>query len=64
MLIIGLHDKKLQERLLREINLILDVSQNNVDAIRKNRKYFEQSSKQKMIMKCSFAVVLTNAVHV
>ena len=64
MLIIGLHDKKLQERLLRKINLILDVSQNNVDAIRKNRKYFEQSSKQKMIMKCSFAVVLTNAVHV
>ena len=79
MIIIGLHDKKLQERLLREINLTLDrtvdicqtieltrshakaIQQGtshsndyNVDAIRRNRKDFEQSAKQEMIMKCKF----------
>ena len=101
MLIISLHDKKLQEHLLRKINLTLDrilvicqtteltrshaqaiqrgtsysndynvdvsqnkVSQDNVDAIRRNRKDFEQSSKQEMIMKLSFALILTNVVLV
>ena len=69
MLIIGLHDKKLQERLLRKMNLILDefqnkVSQNSKKRYSKNRKYFEQFSKQEMIMKCSFALILTNVVHV
>ena len=78
-MIIGLHGKKIQEHLLREINLTLDrtveicqiteltrshakaIQQGtsysndyNVDAIRRNRKDFEQSSKQKIIMKCKF----------
>ena len=98
MPIISLHDKKLQEHLLRKINLTLDrilvicqtieltrshaqegtsysnhynvdvsqnkASQDNVDAIRRNRKDFEQSSKQEMIMKLSFALILTNVVLV
>ena len=37
MLIIGLHDKKLQERLLRKINLILDEFQDNVSQDLKKR---------------------------
>ena len=37
MLIIGLHDKKLQERLLRKINLILDEFQDNVSQDSKKR---------------------------
>ena len=32
----------------------------NVDAIRRNSKDFEQSSKQEMIMKCKFCLILTN----
>ena len=79
VIIIGLHNKKLQERLLREINLTLErtveicqkieltrshakaiqqaTSYSNdyhVHAIRRNRKDFDQSSKQEMIMKCKF----------
>ena len=79
MTITALHDKKLQERLLREINLTQDrtveicqtieltrqhakaIQQGtshsndyNADAIRRNRKDFEQFAKQEMIMKCKF----------
>ena len=70
MIIIGLHDKKLEKHLLREVNLTLDktveicqtieltrshskaIQQGNsysndysVDAIRRNRKDFQQSAK-------------------
>ena len=58
MLIIGLHDKKLQERLLRKINLILDEFQNKVSQNSKKRY-----SKKPKILRTIFKIGNDNEMY-